>query len=505
MQSSTRQETKRRIAGVLEAALKQDGDTAWHVQRELSRADLWFLLVYVLNRSDCDCEWVWERCREVQAQPDGMLDLWARGHYKSSIITYALTIQEILRDPNITVGIFSFSRPIAKAFLSQIKREFEQNETLRALFPDILWDKPSVQAPRWNEDSGIIVKRSSNPKEATIEAWGLVDSQPTSRHYSLLVYDDAVTQDSVTSPEVVAKVTRAWELSLNLAGMGARFRYIGTRYDYADTYRTIIERGAAIPRVYPAERDGRSVFLPEDVLAEMRKQMGPYTYGAQMLQNPVAGGAQTFREDWVQYWDADNLANLNLYILVDPANSKKRYSDYTAMFVVGMGADMNIYVVDIVMDRLGLTERTSRLFSLVRTYRPRMVGYERYGMQSDIDHIRERMGHENFRFPIVEMTGPTKKEDRIAAMVPFFEQGRIYLPRECWKDTADGEKDLVSVFLDQYRSFPYCRGHDDLLDCLANITRLQMSPPSSSTAGQFRAIDEADPYGLEEERADAWL
>lgn len=504
MQSLTRQETKKRIANVLEAALKQGDETVWHVQRELCRADLWFLLVYVLNRPDCDCDWVWERCREVQMEPDGYLDLWFRGGYKSTIITYALTIQDILRDPNITVGIFSFNRPIAKAFLAQIKREFEGNEELKTLFPDILWEKPHVQAPRWSEDTGIIVKRSSNPKESTIEAWGLVDSQPTSRHYGLLVFDDAVTQDSVSSPEVITKVTRAWELSLNLAGRGARFRYIGTRYDYADTYRTILDRGAAVPRVYPAERDGKSVFLPEEKLAEMRKQMGPYTYGAQMLQNPVAGGAQTFREEWVQYWDADNLANLNLYILVDPANSKKKYSDYTAMFVVGVGADLNLYVADIVMDRLSLTERTARLFSLVRSYRPRMVGYERYGMQSDIDHIRERMAQENFRFPILELTGPTKKEDRISALVPFFEQGRVFLPRECWRNTADGEKDLVAVFLDQYRSFPYCRGHDDLLDCLANVTRMQMSPPSSSMSAQVRAFEEEDPYGLETETDFSW-
>lgn len=223
-----------------------------------------------------------------------------------------------------------------------------------------------------------------------------------------------------------------------------------------------------------------------------------------MLQNPVAGGAQTFREEWVQYWDADNLANLNLYILVDPANSKKKYSDYTAMFVVGVGADLNLYVADIVMDRLSLTERTARLFSLVRSYRPRMVGYERYGMQSDIDHIRERMAQENFRFPILELTGPTKKEDRISALVPFFEQGRVFLPRECWRNTADGEKDLVAVFLDQYRSFPYCRGHDDLLDCLANVTRMQMSPPSSSMSAQVRAFEEEDPYGLETETDFSW-
>lgn len=60
------------------------------------------------------------------------------------------------------------------------------------------------------------MRRKSNPKESTVEAWGLVDGQPTGKHFKLLIYDDVVTLESVTSPEMIAKVTNAWALSLNL-------------------------------------------------------------------------------------------------------------------------------------------------------------------------------------------------------------------------------------------------------------------------------------------------
>ena len=82
-----------------------------YVMREFALNDLFFLLVFVLNRSDLDKDWLYDRCREVEANPNGYLDLWAREHYKSTIITFGLTIQTVLNDPDVTIGIFSHTRP----------------------------------------------------------------------------------------------------------------------------------------------------------------------------------------------------------------------------------------------------------------------------------------------------------------------------------------------------------------------------------------------------------
>ena len=46
-------------------------------------------------------------------------------------------IQDILKNPEITVGIFSHTRPIAKAFLDQIKNELQDNILLKE-FQDIV-------------------------------------------------------------------------------------------------------------------------------------------------------------------------------------------------------------------------------------------------------------------------------------------------------------------------------------------------------------------------------
>ena len=143
--------------------------------RQLCREDLFFLLTMAMKRKDVDDPWLYKRCREVEADPNGYLDLWAREHYKSTIITFALSIQDILNNQEITIGIFSHTKPIAKKFLGQIKTELEDNEFLKDLFPEILYKNPKREAPSWSLDAGITVKRTSNPKEKTVEAHGLVD------------------------------------------------------------------------------------------------------------------------------------------------------------------------------------------------------------------------------------------------------------------------------------------------------------------------------------------
>jgi phage terminase large subunit-like protein len=437
------------------------------------QTDLFFLLVHGLKRTDADKEWCFQRCREVQANPDGYLDLWSREHYKSTIITFAKTIQDILNDPEITVGIFSHTRPIAKGFMRQIKREFEANRMLQELFPDVLWTNPQSEAPKWSEDEGLIVKRKGNPKEGTLEAWGLVDGQPTSKHYKLMVYDDVVTRESVTTPDMIAKVTEAWELSRNLSSEGGQTRYIGTRYHFNDTYKTIMDRGVKA-RIYPATVDGQiegePVLLSRERLAEKRREMGPYTFACQMMQNPKADETQGFKDAWLRHYDSTDRQGMNVCILADAASEKKKTSDYTSMWVIGFNSDNNIYALDFIRDRLNLKQRADALFSLHRKWKPGEVGYEKYGMMADVEFMYAEMERRNYRFAITELGGSMPKNDRIRRLAPYFEQGRVWLPRIHFKTNYEGAaRDLVSAFIEEeYKPFPVGL-HDDMLDALSRM------------------------------------
>jgi hypothetical protein len=42
------------------------------IDRELSLCDLFYLLTHMLRRPDADRDWLHDRCREVQIDPNGM-------------------------------------------------------------------------------------------------------------------------------------------------------------------------------------------------------------------------------------------------------------------------------------------------------------------------------------------------------------------------------------------------------------------------------------------------
>src|ERR1700738_2677541 len=289
--------------------------------------DRYFLLTVLLGRQDAEHPWLFDRCREVERDPDGYIDLWARFHYKSSIITFAGVIQEVMCDPEITVAIFSVTRPIAAKFLHQIKEEFEQNLTLQLAYPDVLW----------SVDGGITVKRKTNPKEATIEAHGLIDGQPTSRHFRLHVYDDVVTQDYL-SDDQIKKTTERWELADNLGSHeGVRKWMPGTRYHFADTYGVVIDRKSLKPRIYPVTEDGtltgKPVFLSNERWDQLKNDQRS-TESAQHLLNPIAGDEATFSSLWLRPYEVIP-AVLNVYIMVDPSLGNTQRSDRTGISVTG--------------------------------------------------------------------------------------------------------------------------------------------------------------------------
>lgn len=165
------------------------------------------------------------------------------------------------------------------------------------------------------------------------------------------------------------------------------------------------------------------------------------------------------------------------------------------MMVIGLGEDENYYVIDIIRDRLSLTERGNMIFKMHREYRPGFTGYEKYGKDSDIEFLQYLQDRDNYRFGITPLGGSMPKNDRIRKLIPLFEQGRIYLPDYCLKTNYEGQTtDLIKEFIDQeYMAFPVPI-HDDMLDCLARI----MDPDCSRDFPAMR-------HGYSDRVVDTWM
>ncbi len=287
---------------------------------------------------------------------------------------------------------------------------------------------------------------------------------------------------------MISKTSEALALSDNLGTEGGACRYIGTRYHFFDAYSDIMARKIAEPRIYPCTADGTDNFEPEncvlmspETLAQKRRTQGLYVFSTQMLLKPQGDDAQGFRREWLQFASGQpSRAGLNVYIVVDPANAKKKRSDFTVAWVIGLGRDERYVVLDVLRDKLNLSERSDRLFDLVEQWKPILVGYEEYGLQSDIQHLQHLMDERNFRFRIVKVGGTTGKVDRIRRLMPLFEESRIILPRSRLRTLYDRTTvNLIDVFVEQeYAAHPVAE-HDDMLDALARILDLPTRWPAS--------------------------
>lgn len=297
-------------------------------------------------------------------------------------------------------------------------------------------------------------------------------------------YDDVVVPASVGTPEMIEKTTKAWELSGNL-GMKTSptlKAYCGTRYHYFDTYSVMIARGIKtklIPATHNGKMDGIPIYMTQEALNQELNDQGIYTFSAQMLLNPVSDKDKKFRRDWIQYWD-ELPAGLRLYEIGDPANAKKKKSDWSAFGIIGIDSDGNIYLIDAVHDKLSLGERYKQYFALYDKYRPHIAGYEKYGMQSDLEFFRlecKRLGRP--LLPIHEIGGVLSKEDRILRLVPDMQAGKFFFPRklERWCSYDEKMVDIVERILIELDNFPMGQ-HDDLIDMVSRIYDLRPIMPA---------------------------
>lgn len=478
--------------------IKRDKDPlGWYADTVLH--DLYFIVVFVLRvplyvrlrdgrlYPFAAHPFVVRACREVQLGPDtDTIDLWARGHFKSTIITTAEVIQRICTDRNCRIALFSHSRHWAlKNFFGPVKQALEESELLKRSFPDVLYMDPGKEAVKWSDDSGLFVKRDTYAREATLGAYGLIESMPTGGHFTDLYYDDMMVEDLVSSPEQMSKLKEMYDQSLHLGTIGTRKRIVGTTYHHDDVYEYLASRVdpethesvyhvRRKPGTVDGEFNGASVFMPEEELAE--KRANRHKFSCQILLNPTpVENAELRSELLVRVSRGELPSNLWRFMAVDPAGKRKdRVGDAWAICVVGVepvrddiGAS-RVYVLDLVIEVMTLEQALRTIVEMYcRHGRIVKLGVEKVGMSTMEVHVsnalsaRGRMVNiENGGLEVLNPGGRDKVYRIVSALQWPLNNGKLHVLDEV-KPAYLGRLEM------EMKRFP--SWHDDGLDALSYV------------------------------------
>lgn len=328
--------------------------------RALILNDLWFVLYFVVKpfsdtpgRERANHPFIVNACNELQDGPeDFTLDIWAREHFKSSIITIAETIKYQMGHPECCTGIFSYVAPKAKQFLFSIRSILEREKILSVCFPDVVWENPSKEAPLWSIDQGIIMKRKTNRQEPSIGAYGLTEGMPTGLHFERRIYDDITTEDISGSLDIMDKIELKYDSSQNLGKEGGHHRITGTYYDHRDPLiyirnkTAVQEDGTTAPayilRLKPATDDGTATGKPVLISYKRLQELKlTKTFNFQQLLDPTPSADQKLNPNYLNPIERKFIPN-NVYrfMIIDQAgddpSNKTKDGDSWAIVVLGV-------------------------------------------------------------------------------------------------------------------------------------------------------------------------
>lgn len=489
---------------------KIHGPSVFH---SLIKSDLFFIVYFVLQVPIANHPFVVQACQDYEKSPrDSALFLWAREHFKSTIITFADTIKTLANDPEQTIAIFSYSREIAKAFLRQIKTTCEQNEFLKVHLPDLLWENPGKDAPTWSSEA-LTFKRETSQKEASIEAWGLIDGMPTSKHFSRRVYDDVETDTTVNTPELIEKLKSSFALSENLGTNDGTHIVIGTHYSHEGllNYLRNVKDPDTGENLYfssikPATDDGtpsgKPVFLTKKKFK--RLQASSHFYCQQLL-DPTPRGTQTLNpEHLIDIQPSDVPNRLYKFLLVDPAGDgvakRADRSDSWAIVCVGVQPNFDdlgisrVYILDMVIEDLKRVDALREICDMYcRNGRILKLGVEKTSITTNEIHVSNALKakgkHVSVEMGNMELLKPAgrKKHVRIADAISW------PLQNSCLFLSTSIAEAYRSRFKKEMEQFPNSR-HDDGLDAVAYVWDLL-------TPHMFSSL----PAPEVEEKEDVWM
>jgi hypothetical protein len=459
--------------------------------REQARSNLYWLNAKVLNHESVvpmTLEAHYAMCRfaerrtgfsEIDESRVQLIQVW-RGMGKTTLLTKGRTIQRLLQNPDWAAGIANERQDNANAFLAMIKSEFEANDFLRALFPELIPE--NFRNTTWTADRIVINRTRPNPVNPSVLATG-AGATVTGVHMNEWIVDDILSQDMAENARSgsfseIEKLNR-WIVRLQPLLTDPKrdpLTFIGTPWWPGDSYTFIeemfgrgeqektfmwslrlpggelqqiklIQKGELAIFRFPVLQHGHSVSpkLSLDDLDKLRED-DPAFYSAQYLLQPSAGGLTSFRPEHLNVFDWENpkqiryrdhegsvkferTQDMQIIISVDPAISEKSAAARSAIVVMGSNG-RHLFLLEAWAARAAPTEVAQRIIEFYKSYRPVRIIIESVAYQMALAEILKLLAKEQNigQLPIYEYhSGADRKgKMRIAGLEPYFRKGLFY-------------------------------------------------------------------------------
>ena len=449
--------------------------------------------------------------------------LFPRDHGKSRYIAYRVA-WHLTKNPTLRVLYISATSNLAEKQLGFIKSIFT-SKIYQTYWPDHCNPEEGKRSKWTNTEIALDHPQriAENIRDPSIFTAGLTTSI-TGMHCDIAVLDDVVVNENAYTEEGRRKVQGQYSLLASIEGAGAREWVVGTRYHPLDLYNSMMEMEEQIydkdgveigsEKIYEIyqktvedQGDGTGEFLWPKAkrkdgkwfgfdIAELARKRGKYLdktqFRAQYYNDPDDPDNQPIGYDQFQYYEKKHLTQengqwffrgrkLNLTASIDFAFSTRETADYTAIVVVGIDEDNNIYVLDI--DRFK-TDRIAVYFdhllaSINKWGYKRLVAEVSAGQAAIVKALKtDYFAAYGLPTKIIEVKPNrhegTKQERMEAILQPRYDNAQVYHYKG--GNTQTLEEELVT------KNPP----HDDIKDALANAIDNAVKP---MTSGRKRGTD----------------
>jgi len=462
----------------------------------------------------------WER----EDAKSHQLLLLPRDHMKSALVAFRVAWW-LTKDPTLRVLYISSTSGLAVKQLGFIK-SILTSPTYRRYWPEHV-NLDEGKREKWTESEICLdhpLRKEHLIRDPSIFTGGLTTSL-TGFHCDIAVLDDVVVYENAYTEEGRNKVKSQYSLLSSIEGTNAKEWVVGTRYHPKDLYNDLLEMNVdkyddstgeiidsqPVYEVYQAQvedrgdltgeflwprqrrSDGKWFGFNTSILATKRSQYLDKTqFRAQYYNDPTDPENRPIDYDKFQYFDPNFLVcrsgtwyykeqRLNLFAAIDFAFSIRKQSDYTAIVVIGVDPDNNIYVLDISRFKTDkISDYYKELIKLLNTWSFRKLRAECTAAQSAIvQELKNMYLKPNGISLKIEEFRPNRhegsKEERMAAVLePRYDNLSVWHRRGGnWQLL---EEELVSN----------APPHDDIKDALASAISIAVRPSAFQGSNMIR-------------------